>query len=218
MFKRLLVSILVVVSVVSMTACKKHEHIFKEATCDKPKTCEDCGYEEGEALGHTLTEADCENPKTCTTCGYKDGEALGHTVTLGECERCNKFQGQELMDSIAADFKESSELLIEACETYMEYAYSAANRAVTLTNGTLKKAEKVLRSMAEKCNKEPLLSDLVVAIDDILKEYPTVDKVSNDEEWKAYYECIKAVNMKNANFSVVYLRLQMKFIGPNLKE
>ena len=45
-----------------------------------------------------------------------------------------------------------------------------------------------------------------------------MDKVSNDEEWKAYYECIKAVNMKNANFSVVYLRLQMKFIGPNLKE
>ena len=52
----------------------------------------------------------------------------------------------------------------------------------------------------------------IKAIDTIM------DKVSNDEEWKAYYECIKAVNMKNANFSVVYLRLQMNFIGPNLKE
>lgn len=216
MIKKLLVSILIIVSVVSMTACKKHEHVFKDATCEKPKTCESCGYEEGEALGHTFTEADCENAKTCKTCGYKDGEALGHTVTLGDCARCGKFQGQELMDSISADFKESSELLLEACETYMEYAGSSANRAVSLTNSGLKKAEKVLKSMAEKCSKEPELSELVVAINDILKEYPTVDKVSNDEEWKAYYECIKAVNMKNANFAAVYLKVQMSFIGTDI--
>ena len=70
--------------------------------------------------------------------------------------------------------------------------------------------------MAEKCSKEPKLSELVVAINDILKEYPTVDKVSNDEEWKAYYERIKAVNMKNANFAAVYLKIQMSFIGTDI--
>lgn len=218
MYKKLLVSILIIVSVVSMTACKKHEHVFKDATCEKPKTCENCGYEEGEALGHTFTEADCENAKTCKTCGYKDGEALGHTVTLGDCERCGKFQGQELMDSISADFKESSELLIEACETYMEYAGSSANRAVSLTNSGLKKAEKVLKSMAEKCSKEPELSELVVAINDILKAYPTVDKVSNDEEWKAYYECIKAISDKNFDFAILFLEIQLEFLGVDVED
>ena len=37
-----------------------------------------------------------------------------------------------------------------------------------------------------------------------------------DEEWKAYYECIKAVNMKNANFAAAYLKVQMSFIGTDI--
>ena len=61
-----------------------HEHVWTDATCESPKTCE-CGETEGEALGHAWTEATCAAPKTCSVCQATEGEALGHTWDDATC-------------------------------------------------------------------------------------------------------------------------------------
>ena len=58
-----------------------HNHIWVNASCTAPKTCEECGATEGEALGHTWTDATCTSPKTCSVCQATDGEAKGHNYT-----------------------------------------------------------------------------------------------------------------------------------------
>ena len=63
----------------------EHEHEWKEATCESPKTCE-CGETEGEALGHTWTEATCASPKTCSVCKKSEGTALKHEWVAADCE------------------------------------------------------------------------------------------------------------------------------------
>ena len=69
------------------------EHLWQEATCTAPKTCAVCGVTEGFKLDHSLSEATCEQAVTCEICGYTDGEPLGHdwlTLTcLIVCQRCN---------------------------------------------------------------------------------------------------------------------------------
>ena len=79
----------------------KHEHVWMDATCESPKTCE-CGETEGEALGHNWSDATCETAKTCTVCGKTDGEALGHTWADATCDTpktcsvCKKTEGAAL--------------------------------------------------------------------------------------------------------------------------
>ena len=50
------------------------DHVWANATCEAPKTCENCGIVEGEALGHTPAEAVKENEvsATCTEDGSYD--------------------------------------------------------------------------------------------------------------------------------------------------
>lgn len=82
----------------------KHES-WREATCDAPRTCEQCGKTEGDPLGHDWSEATCTTPKTCSRCGATDGEALGHDLgewkhvvdyinasseDVQKCKRCGK--------------------------------------------------------------------------------------------------------------------------------
>ena len=77
-------------------------HIWKEATCESPKTCTKCEATEGSALGHSWKEATCETPKTCTACGRTEGEALGHSWKEATCETpktctvCGKTEGPAL--------------------------------------------------------------------------------------------------------------------------
>lgn len=82
--KRILAIVLVLILSLSLVACG-HEHSWKEADCDNPKTCSECGETEGEALGHKWIEATCAAPKTCSVCGATDGEALSHTWTPATC-------------------------------------------------------------------------------------------------------------------------------------
>lgn len=39
---------------------------------------------------HTYRDADCTTPKTCTDCGYTRGSALGHNYVDGICDRCGE--------------------------------------------------------------------------------------------------------------------------------
>ena len=77
-------------------------HIWKEATCETPKTCMKCEATEGSALGHSWKEATCEAPKTCTVCGKTEGEALGHSWKAADCTHpktctvCGKTEGEAL--------------------------------------------------------------------------------------------------------------------------
>ena len=77
-------------------------HIWKEATCESPKTCTKCEATEGSALGHSWKEATCEAPKTCMVCGKMEGEALGHSWKAATCEApktctvCGKTEGEAL--------------------------------------------------------------------------------------------------------------------------
>ena len=45
-----------------------HVHLWKEATCTEPRTCQTCGYTEGEPLGHDPTTADYWSPSVCLRC------------------------------------------------------------------------------------------------------------------------------------------------------
>lgn len=79
-----------------------HTHVFEDATCTDPKTCEECGATEGEKLGHTWLDATCADPKMCKTCEKTKGEALGHTWNDATCEapktcnECKTIEGKAL--------------------------------------------------------------------------------------------------------------------------
>ena len=77
-----------------------HEHTFKEATCLEAKICTDCGYTEGEALGHDFLEATCEVLSTCSRCGCTQGEYAEHDFapanleTAKTCKVCGQTEGE----------------------------------------------------------------------------------------------------------------------------
>ncbi|MDO4973495.1 MAG: hypothetical protein Q4E38_04730 [Eubacteriales bacterium] len=52
--KRILAMLLVLVMALSLSAC--HKHSWEPATCDKPKTCSECGKTDGDPLGHKWGE------------------------------------------------------------------------------------------------------------------------------------------------------------------
>ena len=56
-------------------------HNMSEATCEVPATCATCGYEEGEATGHTSVDVEALAP-TCS--------AVGHTAGT-QCSVCKKI-------------------------------------------------------------------------------------------------------------------------------
>ena len=58
-------------------------HVFKEATCTTPKTCEGCGKTEGQAFGHT-------NTLVCTRCGDTTFETIELTGT-GDASYTNVY-------------------------------------------------------------------------------------------------------------------------------
>ncbi len=64
-----------------------HQHSYKEATCEEPKACVDCGHIIAEATGHSYAPASCTAPKTCERCGVTEGEALGHLYVGATCDR-----------------------------------------------------------------------------------------------------------------------------------
>ncbi len=78
----------------------EHTHVFSDATCTAPKTCE-CGATQGSPKGHTYT--DTVTAPTCTQAGftthtcecgdtYTDTpvDALGHNFENGACEACGE--------------------------------------------------------------------------------------------------------------------------------
>lgn len=102
--KRIILTFVVVVTVLTLTACG-HEHIWADATCQVPKTCTECGVTEGEVLEHSWAEATCTAPKTCSVCGTTEGDVLEHywndatCANPKTCAGCGKTEGETLEHS-----------------------------------------------------------------------------------------------------------------------
>lgn len=105
--KRIAVMIVGMLLTTSLVGCG-HKHTWKEATCETPRICTECGETEGEPIGHNYTEATCESPRICVNCGQSEGEALGHNYASATCESpktcavCGKTEGVRLEHSFAS--------------------------------------------------------------------------------------------------------------------
>ena len=99
-------------------------HSWINADCENPRSCQNCGETEGEALGHEWKDADCENPRTCNNCNAKEGDALGHTYENGICSICNKY---ELGDPNAS-------VTITFCHTMREYQQPILDKYIAAFN------------------------------------------------------------------------------------
>lgn len=61
-------------------------HDYKDADCGNPKTCKNCGHEDGAPVGdHDFLPATCSDPKTCKVCGHTEGSPIGHNFVGGSC-------------------------------------------------------------------------------------------------------------------------------------
>lgn len=69
-----------------LTGCECRHKEWTEADCTTPRTCNECGVTEGEALGHEWQSANCDTPDTCTRCGLTKGEPLGHDWLAANCD------------------------------------------------------------------------------------------------------------------------------------
>ena len=90
---------LVIALIAALVAGYMFVHIWKDATCEEPKTCAICGKTEGKALDHKWEDATCEEAKTCKRCGETEGSPLGHDWVDATCESaktcitCGKVEG-----------------------------------------------------------------------------------------------------------------------------
>ena len=68
------------------------DHIWVEASCKAPKTCDLCEETDGEPLDHSYTEATCLAPSTCEMCGDTVGIALSHQYNYEAiCITCGNY-------------------------------------------------------------------------------------------------------------------------------
>ncbi len=61
----------------------EHVHIWKDATCAAPKTCDTCGVTMGDPLGHAWIPATFTAAQTCTVCGITEGNPIDyHSISV----------------------------------------------------------------------------------------------------------------------------------------
>lgn len=58
-----------------------HQHVWTDATCTLPRTCNACGETEGEPLGHSWIAATYQKAETCERCQNTQGRSLPYTLT-----------------------------------------------------------------------------------------------------------------------------------------
>lgn len=77
---------------------------------EKVSVCKTCGHtikNEIAPLGHKWENATCDKPKTCTQCGATEGNALGHNKdSNGKCLRCGKVITIDMKTRIGAPTEE----------------------------------------------------------------------------------------------------------------
>lgn len=118
------------------TGCHS-QHVWEEATCEKPQICIECGKEQGEALGHDWQPATCQVAQTCSRCGSKQGETLAHTWKEADyenpktCQICGVTEGEKLFT-----FSERN-------RTFFETQFDSAYKFETMTDKNKGEPEKI---------------------------------------------------------------------------
>lgn len=119
MKKSALLLCLLMVLMLSLTACGECDHKWKAASCEKAKTCTLCNETEGVPLGHDWQAATCEKPQTCGVCQKTNGTTLEHTwqdatcTTSKTCTVCNATEGNPKPHEMkAANFQESATCVV----------------------------------------------------------------------------------------------------------
>jgi len=93
------------------------DHVWIDATCTAPKTCEICGRTRGSTIEHSYTAANCTYPAICRYCLTPQGEPLGHDwlpatcESLSHCSRCIATQGERAPHNFGA----STDGVTKAC-------------------------------------------------------------------------------------------------------
>ncbi|MBQ7874505.1 MAG: leucine-rich repeat protein [Oscillospiraceae bacterium] len=114
-------------------------HSWKEADCVSPRSCEECGEQEGEALGHDYVGGNCTTPGECSRCGEK-GTEPGHNFEDGFCTECDALDpdvwlSESELYSIASEFSDLVDYAIAAEDfsseavDYYERGYSSSAKS-----------------------------------------------------------------------------------------
>lgn len=129
---------------------------------------------------HTFKEATCEEPKTCTECGATEGKPLGHTTEVGECKNCGKMQGKDIVEGILLRLETANgtyDIAFNTATSGTDY-YSNFNSAA---NG-FGQAKTQYEYAITDCGSYSELADLKRAIQDMKNALPSASGVSNDSE------------------------------------
>ena len=94
--------LLVLAMALSLSAC--HKHSWEPATCDKPKTCSECGKTEGDPLGHKWGEP-----------VYEWAEDMSSVTALRICENDPAHVESETVETSAEETRSAT--CTEAGET-----------------------------------------------------------------------------------------------------
>ncbi|MBO5858308.1 MAG: hypothetical protein J6R20_00820 [Clostridia bacterium] len=108
------------------------DHLWKDANCTEPKTCQSCGMTEGEALGHDWKEATCTAPETCSVCGGTQGEVAPHaynTYTIISEAKCGLNAKETASCDYGCGTTDTRE--IEGTALTHSFTYSASGNTIT---------------------------------------------------------------------------------------
>lgn len=113
-------------------------HKWKKATCTKPETCSVCGETKGAALGHNWKSATCTEPKTCKTCGDTDGKAAGHDWSEATCTEAKQCKVCGTTDGSALGHDFSGSYSCKRCGYSKEITASDLKSMLKVTDVTYK--------------------------------------------------------------------------------
>ncbi len=108
------------------------DHLWKDANCTEPKTCQSCGMTEGEALGHDWKEATCTAPETCSVCEETQGEVVPHafnTYTKSAEAKCEVNAKETASCDYGCGTTDTRD--IEGTALTHSFTYSASGNTIT---------------------------------------------------------------------------------------
>lgn len=160
---------------------------------------------------HTFKEATCEEPKTCTECGATEGKPLGHTTDVGECKNCGKMQGKDIVEDILLRLETANgtyDIAFNTATSGTDY-YSNFNSAA---NG-FGQAKTQYEYAITDCGSYSELADLKRAIQDMKNALPSEGGVSSDSESElnAYLDDMEDSAYKEAYLQTEMINVGNKF-------
>lgn len=138
-----------------------------------------CGHQ------HVWTEATCTSPKTCNECGEVEGNALGHTCEVGKCQSCGEFQGAETIEKITAKASKACEKITSIAQNGSSSLTSSMTNEKEFCDSieaTYKSYQAVISEFddaADLCGDYEYLADLKKALYGVSAAFPTFPSVKN---------------------------------------